>query len=76
MKLSKGFPFYGVTFYLCRFCTCLNSAQLASWAKLKKCAESGCVNVTPEKGNPLVRSSYPSFNGSTLGKIFHVVLLI
>ena len=32
---TKGFVFYGITFDLCRFCTFLNSAQLAGWAKLK-----------------------------------------
>ena len=32
---TKGFAFYGVTFDLCRFCTFLNSAQLAGWAKFK-----------------------------------------
>ena len=35
---AKGFPFYGVMLTyadLCRFCTFLNSANLASWAKFK-----------------------------------------
>ena len=30
IKYTKGFVFYGVTFDLCRFCTFLNLAQLAS----------------------------------------------
>ena len=32
---TKGFVFYGVTFDLCKFCTFLNSAQLAGWAKVR-----------------------------------------
>ena len=34
-NVFKGFVFYGVTFDLCRFCTFLNSAQLAGRAKFK-----------------------------------------
>ena len=47
MYCSKGFIFYGVTFYLCRFCTFLNSAQLAGWAKFKNLQNLHKSNVTP-----------------------------
>ena len=45
--LTKGFVFYGVTFDLCRFCTFLNSAQLAGWAKFKNVQNLPKSNVTP-----------------------------
>ena len=44
---SKGFVFYGVTFDLCRFCTFLNSAQLAGWAKIKNVQNLQKSNVRP-----------------------------
>ena len=43
----KGFVFYGVTFDLCRFCTFLNSAQLACWANFKNVQNLHKSNVTP-----------------------------
>ena len=46
-EIPKGFVFYGVTFDLCRFCTFLNSAQLAGWAKLKYVQNLHKSNVTP-----------------------------
>ena len=44
--MTKGFVFYGVTFDLCRFCTFLNSAQLAGWAKFKNVQNLHKSNVT------------------------------
>ena len=44
---TKEFVFYGVTFDLCRFCTFLNSAQLAGWAKFKNVQNLHKSNVTP-----------------------------
>ena len=46
-NVFKGFVFYGVTFDLCRFCTFLNSAQLAGWAKFKNVQNLHKSNVTP-----------------------------
>ena len=44
----------GVSFDLCTFCTFLNSAQLASWAKLKNVQNLHKSKVTPYKQTPLV----------------------
>ena len=46
-NVFKGFVFYGVTFDLCRFCTFLNSAQLAGLAKFKYVQNQHKSNVTP-----------------------------
>ena len=44
---TKWFVIYGVTFDLCKFCTFLNSAQLAGWAKFKNVQNLHKLNVTP-----------------------------
>ena len=54
--ITKGVFFHGVTFDWCRFCTFLNSAQLASGAKFKNVQNLHQPNVTPWKKNPFKSS--------------------
>ena len=68
-NLAKGFFFHGVAFDWCRFCTFLNSAQLASWAKFKNVQNLHQSNVTPWKKNPLVKTIFvSSWNKEKLSK--------
>ena len=51
-KKAKGFVFYGITFDLCRFCTYLNSAKLAGWAKFKNVQNVSIVKYEATKNKP------------------------